>query len=296
MPAMALQLFTGLALLLLTLPALAQTSEREAAPVEVNEVYQVSTPNAPAASPAAQAPTVPQPAAKPPTSIVVPVDSKTSNGCAPAYIVPPSSAAVPCASSDQWPNREGFYLRLAYGPGFAKFRGQGPHGAASISGLSSSTAIAIGGSLTRGLVLAGTLQSTQTTARFKGGPFMDASIANDGSSLAATDRASASLSDFGVMVDWYPRFRYGLHSGLMAGLGTVSVTNLADNSSFRGQRLATSIFVGYDWSLSRYWSIGLELLGSGATKASLRAGRSRVDSGYELAPVAFGLAATIVYF
>jgi hypothetical protein len=278
--------------------SLAQTSEREEPPVEIKDLYQVDASSALVTSAPVQTPAAPPSAVKTSPSMQVPVDSKHSRGATPVRGLPPSSGAdaFQASTGNESPAREGFYLRLAYGPGIATFRGQGPNGAASISGLSSSTTIAIGGSLTRGLVLAGTLQSTQTTARFNGGPFAAASITNDGSTLSATNRASASLSEIGAIVDWYPMPRYGLHSGLMAGLAMVSVTNLADNSSLRGAKLAASVFIGYDWSISRYWAMGLELLGSGGPKASLRAGRSRVDSGYELAPMALGIAATIVYF
>ncbi len=292
------RLLAGFALLLLTLPALAQPSKQDEPAVEFTDVYQAGTPNAPAASATTQPPTAPQASVKPPASTVVPVDSKANTGAAPARSLPPPNGTNTAESSDsnEGPAREGFYLRLTYGFGAAAFRGQGPNGSASVTGLSSDLGLSIGASLTRGLVLAGTLRSAQTTAQFKGGPFADASITSNGAIVQATNRAAASFSELGALVDWYPKPRYGLHAGLMAGLGTVSIVNLADNSSLRGTKLAGSIWVGYDWSISRYWALGLELLGSGAPEASLKAGRSRVDSGYELAPVALGIAASLVYF
>ncbi len=288
----------SIGLLLLTLPAVAETSNQEEPAVEFTDVYQANTLSDPAASASTQPPNTIPPAVKPPTSILVPVDPKASTAVVPSRALPPSSGASVAEASGgkEEPTREGFYLRLSYGPGYASFRGQGPNGAASISGLSSGSSFAVGGSLTRGLVLAGTLQSTSIIGKFKGGPFGDATIARTGTTVSANDRASASFLEVGLLVNCYPKPRYGLHTGLAAGLGSVSVVNLADNSSLRGAKLGGSLFVGYDWSISRYWALGLELFGSGATKASLREGRSRVDSGFEFAPVALGLAASLVYF
>ncbi len=291
------RILAGSLLLLLEPPAFAQTSKEAEPPVEIQDVYNVGTPGAATAASSAQ-PTATPPATKPPTSTLVPVAPNANAGPAPAGALPTLNAASAAESSNcnNEPDREGFYLRLAYGFGAATFRGQSPNGSVSVTGLSSGSAVAIGASLMRGLVLAGTIQSAQTTARFEGGPFANTSFTSNGTTVYANNRATASFTELGALVDWYPKLRYGLHTGLTVGLGSVSVANLADNSSLRGANLGGSVFLGYDWSISRYWAIGLELLGSGAARASLRAGRSRDDSGYTLAPLSLGFAASLVYF
>lgn len=283
--------------LLVVSPTIAQTSKEAEPAVEFTDVFHAGPSNTATTSSTTQPATTPS-STQVPTSTVPPVAPKANVETATARSSPPLNGPTAQASCDcrDEPNREGFYLRLAYGPGFATFRGQGPNGSVSVTGLSSNSGIAIGASLIRGLVLAGTIQSAQTTGQFKGGPFAGASFTNNGTTVSASNRASASFSQLAALVDWYPMLRYGLHTGMTAGLSMVSLVNLTDNSSLRGAKFGGSVFVGYDWSISHYWAMGLELLGSGATRASLRAGRSRDDSGYTLAPLSLGLAASLVYF
>jgi hypothetical protein len=248
---------------------------------------------------------------------VVPVPEKTAApatplGAKPATAAAPINAApatIPDAGTPspkprkcnwEWV-RDGFYMRLLNAVGFANFSGTGPSGSTHISGLGTGSILALGGSFKRGLVLAGTLQSTEVAARFNGGPYADATFVSNGEAVTVSQKATATFSQLGVLLDWYPMTSEGLHVGVGAGLGFVSVVTQADNSTMSGASLAGTLLVGYDWPVAPTWAFGLALVASAARTASLKYQGSQHtesgnDSGYKLMPYSIGLSGSLLFY
>ena len=90
-------------------------------------------------------------------------------------------------------------MRVVSGPAFVSLAGDGPRGHVSLSGLDSVATITLGGSVARGVVLAGTLQAASLTAKFKGGPFVGESVTSNGQTLAASSKAMADVSELGLV-------------------------------------------------------------------------------------------------
>jgi hypothetical protein len=108
-------------------------------------------------------------------------------------------------------------------------------------------------------------------------------------------------SQLGVLVDWYPLQAQGLHVGLSAGLGSLALTNQADDSTIYGSSVAGTLLVGYDWPISPTWAVGLALVASGSTYATLKKRDSGDQpegdqTGYKLAPIFVGLSGSILLF
>jgi hypothetical protein len=254
-------------------------------------------PAAPSAGPNAQAAlgTVPDAQATPPAA-QAPVAPALATTTTPASMLPQPSAPpteAPCKTV--W-NRDGFYLRMLSGAGYVGMRGDGPNGSASISGFGSNSIIAIGGSLARGFVLAGTIQSASVTSEFKGGPLAHATATTRGDSFPATNKAMAGFSSFGALVDWYPLEDAGLHVGLGGGIGFVAIVNQLDDSVLGGTTGEGTLFAGYDWPIARAWALGFAVVATGSSKTTLKWTKSGTDSGYQLAPLSIGVATSIMYF
>ena len=248
----------------------------------------------PDTTPGAGAPTfemVVTPSAAPDQTAPLPANPAPVRLVGPVLVAP--DRAPPCPSSE--PSRSGFYLRLLEGPGYARFHGTGPKGSVTASGLGSHSTVAIGGGLARGLSLAGTVQSTTTDSELKGGPFSKATVTTDSSSAVASSNAKLTHSQVGVLVDWYPAPLQGFHGGVSAGLGAISLVNDADNSKLAGTAASGSVFVGYDAAISHSWSLGIALVASGVTTASMKSS-SGDESGYKLNGFSFQLAASILDF
>jgi hypothetical protein len=206
-----------------------------------------------------------------------------------------TSDGKPCDCRRDWV-RNGFYFRMLVGMGYVGFRGSGPSGSASISGFGSSSTIAIGGSIMRGLTLAGTLQSAEVTDRFKGSPYANATFTANGETIAVTNKAMGTFSEFGGLLDWYPSVNSGLHSGIGAGLGMVSAINQADDRVLFGTSIAATVLLGYDWSIAPTWALGVALVASGSTRSSLKFATTGNDAGYQLLPLSLGVSTSILYF
>src|SRR5512142_1380301 len=105
--------------------------------------------------------------------------------------------------------RDGFYVRVNSNTSYMRIAGAGPRGHASVEGLGTGVLIAMGGTLARGLVLAGTLQATNTTAKFDGGPFEGATLAIGDRTIRASTKVDATVFQLGGLVDFYPRASLG---------------------------------------------------------------------------------------
>ena len=283
-------------------PARAQQTPAEAAPASEPQITDLTdttlssppapTPAAPAATtqgptpvtatPAQAAPSVPPPATAPTT-------------------MPPAAAASGAVSPtppDIGRERihQGYYMRMISGPSFVSMTGNGPNGKVSLHGLGSGLMVAFGGSIGRGLVLAGTIQASDLTAKFNGGPFVGATVTAQDKSFAATSKATVGTSELGVLIDWYPNPGGGWHTGLSLGLGLTSLQNLADESTLVGVGGAGGLFGGYDWSIAPTWALGLDLLVTGSTPANMKDAKDSTDTGYRLRSFSVGLGASILYF
>ena len=189
-------------------------------------------------------------------------------------------------------------MRIVSAPAFVSLSGTGPRGSAKLRGLGDASVISFGGSIARGLVLGGMIQATGLTAKFSGGPFAGSTVTTaDGKTFDASRKAAAGTAGLGLMLDWYPKPLGGWHAGLTAGLGSISVQNLADDSVMAGGGLTGGLFGGYDWSIGKAWSLGLELSLSGTTSSKLKdADDPNIDTGYRLRALSVGLGASILYF
>jgi hypothetical protein len=270
--------------------ALGQTAPTEAAPPTADPASGTPGPtaDAPAAAPAAAAP-APTPAMVTPPPAPAPAITPAP---APAAPVPD---AKPKKCKWEWV-RDGFYFRMLTAVGYGSLSGDGPTGSARISGFGSGSLIGIGGSIMKGLVLAGALESTQVSGTFKGGPFAGATFTANGQVLGVSEKASGSLSGIGVLVDYYPMQTEGLHVGLSAGVGFAAVMNQADDSILTGKSATGTLLVGYDWPISPNWALGLTLMAMGSTAAKLKYQDADGDSGYKLSSFFLGLSGSLLYF
>ncbi|MGC4069605.1 MAG: hypothetical protein QM784_34100 [Polyangiaceae bacterium] len=189
------------------------------------------------------------------------------------------------------------------GPSFLSFRGDGPIGTAKASGLGSEVTLALGGSLARGVVLAGAIHGVSTTARFHGGPFENSKIVTDGSESGgesstrdANGQATFGLSTIGVLLDVFPSPNRGWHGGGSVGIAMNNVQNLADGSTYYSSGLGGMLFLGYDWHLVRDWALGVSLVGTMTNKGSYKDQDDQRSTHYDMAGYALGLESSLVYF
>lgn len=238
-------------------------------------------------APVTPAPVTPEPRVEP------------AQGTRPSVDAPVTTAEAPVrtekAATDR-PSHQGFYFRGGTGPTFLTLRGDGPDGHAKVTGLGSAMNVAIGGGITEWLALAGTLQATQAQGAFRGGPYRNARLVADGVDVKASDQAMAAVASLGVLLDVYPKPTQNWHFGTSLTVGMMSVTNLADGSSYYGSGFGTSLFVGYDWHLIRNWAIGLGLFGSTTTRAKFKDAEDQTTTGYELQSFSLGLSSSILNF
>lgn len=299
-------LLTLTAYLSLTSPAGAQTTTTQETPLAQPSAATTSNVESPAPATLPPPPTTPTEATSPtataPTAPVTPVAPGSASVAAPASTAISPMPSVPVAPRPRprdcardWV-RSGFYLRFGSGFGDVNISGNSPKGTASLSGLGSSSTLAMGGNIVGGLVLAGTIQASSITATFKGGPFVGENVTSNGKSLAASSKADASSVELGVLVDWYPNLSDGWHVGLSGGLGATSVKNHADDSTMTGTSTAGSLFGGYDWAIGPEWSIGLALVGSGTLSAAMKNASDQPDAGYRLKSYFLGISGSFLYF
>jgi hypothetical protein len=147
------------------------------------------------------------------------------------------------------------------------------------------------------VVLAGTIQAAEVSGKVKGGPYAHATFIFNGEDVKVSQQATATLSQIGALVDWYPELTSGpqLHAGLSAGLGMISISNQADDKKSYGLCGSATLFGGFDWALGSVWAVGLGIVATGSTSASLKDRHSN-KTGYKFMPLSIGVVASILYF
>ncbi len=215
------------------------------------------------------------PDAAPPPILETPTMESQPAQSVPLPAEPPPPAPPPPAGVSAPPPRlvhDGFYLAVSQGIAQVSISGEGPNGSASLSGLGSTTGLAIGGSPVRGLAIAGVLRAATKTGTFNGGPTVTATTTRVVNGVSVTSpstlsgRAQASIFMIGVQADWFPRPEDGWHVGAGIGLGGESITDDAGGTNSAAS-VSGSLFGGYEW-----W-IGLALVdgtpGCGSRGASI---------------------------
>jgi hypothetical protein len=182
----------------------------------------------------------------------------------------------PCVQPPDAYRHDGLYFRISNGFGYAAFSGSGPSGDASIHQFSpgSGALLAIGGTPTEGLVVAGALRAVMARGRFHGGPQPE-------------HNATANNAQLGVLVDWFPQPTGGWHVGALAGLGVIAVVD-SDIKDSNGLGFGGSLFGGYDFWIGAQWSLGLQAVFSATSSTALK-DSDRDDTGYKLGALSAGL-------
>ena len=195
---------------------------------------------------------------------------------------------------------EGFYLAANTGIGVLATWGSGPLGSASLSGLGSVGELAVGGTISPGLVLGGVAREWSTGGTFNGGPTITATTTYFANGVPSTTQhtlsgnAHVTSVEIGAFLDWYPNPEKGWHVGASVGLGGTMLTDDAGTKS-QSDAVAGSLFGGYQWWLGPGWSLGL--LGVVTTAPSLKLDDSNQnDTGYRLTPATVTIQTELLYY
>ncbi|MCL2448972.1 MAG: hypothetical protein FWD17_08505 [Polyangiaceae bacterium] len=211
-----------------------------------------------------------------------------------------SAQPTPNATRSPWCFRhDGFYLSVSNGTGYGDFAGRGPNGDASLRNITESASAAVGGTIARGWVLAGTFRFASLSATFHGGPQVTAAETSDVNGTTVTtvstpSGASVSLFELGPLVDWFPNPEDGWHVGASFGLGGLFVTDAAERD-LESLAWVGSLFGGYQFWLGPRWSLGIQGMISGVTSAKLTDSRNN-DTGYRMGGLTVGLETVLLYY
>jgi hypothetical protein len=141
---------------------------------------------------------------------------------------------------------EGFQFRGAVGFGYIsddESRNANLHGGAGV------LEVYLGGTPARGLVIGGFLSGASAI-----GP----SVSVDGFSASSND-TRLTLFTVGPYIDYYPNPHGGFH--VLGTLGFADLTASYDDGTFAARDSGTGITlgggIGYDWWVSRDWSLGI---------------------------------------
>jgi len=129
-----------------------------------------------------------------------------------------------------------------------------------VTGFSTVSELAIGGTLKNGLVLGAGLYTASVVT-----PFV---FEGSGRPLPSEFRRPDMFGLLGIMGDFYPNPRRGLH--LQAALGVAALTGLNPGGNIWSDRHAAvgggaMLGIGYEWWVGEQWSLGI--LGRGTVAA-----------------------------
>jgi hypothetical protein len=167
-----------------------------------------------------------------------------------------SRTPSPCVQPGGAYTHDGFYFAFTTGLGYLTFTGEGVRGDASISDMTGTTSLAVGGSPAPGLAVGGGLRLASIRARFHGSPHDPEGY------------ATAELWQLGPFVEWYPNPLLGWHVAGAFTLGELVVQDsyLPDAAGTAG---FVTVYGGHNWWLGPEWSLGLRALASASTRPSL---------------------------
>jgi hypothetical protein len=226
---------------------------------------------------------------------------------------PPEAMGPPAGGGEQAMSlylpryrHQGFYLAANTGLGFLATWGSGPLGSANLSGLGSVGDVAVGGTISPGLVLGGVAREWSTGGTFNGGPTITATTTYFANGVPSTTQhtlsgnAHVTSVEIGAFLDWYPNPEKGWHVGASVGLGGTVLTDDAGTKSQSGA-VAGSLFGGYQWWLGPGWSLGINGVVSAATMGRLDSNdqstdSTQTDTGYKLMPLGVGIESELLYY
>lgn len=235
------------------------------APAPEAQPEQPTEPEPPAPAPQ-PAPTAPPPAAPPPPATGAPMypPGQTTNtapraaqpGAGPGQSVGPITEPLPPPRRrKQGKRHDGFYFRGVMGVAHLTGRveldtplatADQPETDVDMSGTGIAFDLMFGGTLS-GWVLGGGLWATGTPE-----PDIEPDIYSD------ERQRSLNLGVIGPFVDWYPDEEGGFHAGVILGFAGFTLTeDRKDDPLFESGGGALGAIIGYDFWVSREWSLGL---------------------------------------
>jgi hypothetical protein len=194
--------------------------------------------------------------------------------------VPPLRVDDRRSDADRWfrsgrHRHDGFYFRLALG--FAASRDHAvanpandvTRDAGSVGGVGTATEVALGGSVSPRLILAGGyFGSTAVATSYE---------RDDGAGLPVALRRNRSFSLVGPFIDWYFASRMGLHAQMGVGVATLSGMRW-EQADFEDRRVAVGagamVGFGNEWWVSDNWGLGLTARLTAATLGEEYQGRA----------------------
>jgi hypothetical protein len=176
----------------------------------------------------------------------------------PALADPDPEVEAPTRNDPKDFVHHGFYFRAAVGPAGLRLSGDGPAGDASFAGFGPALTLAFGGSIEDGLVVAGLWHLTLGESP----PGSDA-FAGQGDLFIFAEQ-------LGLLIDWYPDPRRGWHAGGAIGVGFLGASPVSGSGAgISGYDATASLQGGYDWWISRKWTLGVLVVGTAGTRSSM---------------------------
>jgi hypothetical protein len=222
----------------------------------------------------ANLPPLPSPA---PTEEPAPPSSE-GPGSAPAPA--PASAPLPAASGAYV--HDGFYFRVALGAAYTSLSGDGPFGPDFVAGPGGALTLAIGGTVEKGVIVAGMWHIATGDSAPILGP------------LEGSGRVLVIVEQLALLVDWYPDPQKGWHAGGAVGLGVVGASASRGGQDLVGTDATASILGGYDWWIAPEWSLGVQLVVTGGTRATLQSSNGG-DPEYRFGAGSIGLEGSLLF-
>jgi hypothetical protein len=145
---------------------------------------------------------------------------------------------------------DGFFARLAVGPGLFRAGTGSSSDTRHFSGGAVSGELALGGTLGAGFVLGGSVLVNRVFALSS----KDDVIDGDEPSL---DGVSFTLDVLGMFADFYPDPKSGLDFHLFLGTGVLATTRPGNPGVDDPSGLVVSGGVGYDWFVAEQFSLGV---------------------------------------